>query len=145
MGGHSVPRLDRALGDVDVAIDHLKVRESPITQQFRPFFIPMVTPNLKQGDSVIDLGIFPESAAGLPASPPLEATEYSDFTIWCVPELPSNDASTMPDCILIRSGTPQISVPAELVNRLPADAAESWAQTVSALSIWRGGRPEGAR
>jgi hypothetical protein len=27
-------------------VDHLKVRESPITQQFQPSFIPMVTPNL---------------------------------------------------------------------------------------------------
>jgi hypothetical protein len=34
MGGHSVPHLDRALGDVDVAIDHLKVEEvlSPLAK-----------------------------------------------------------------------------------------------------------------
>jgi hypothetical protein len=122
MGGHSVPRLNRALRDVNLAIDHLKVRESPITEQFRPVFIPMVTPNPKQGDPVIDLGVFPEPAAGLPASPSLEASEYSDFTVRCVPKLPSNDASTMPHCILVWPRAPQIPVPTELVNRLPADA-----------------------
>jgi hypothetical protein len=112
---------------VDVAIDHLKVRESPISEQFRPFFIPMVMPDPKQGNAVIDLGVFPESAAGLPAPSPLEATEYSGFTIRCIPELPGNDASTMPHCILVWPRAPQISVPAKLVNQLSADAAESWA------------------
>ena len=126
MGRASVPCLDRALGDVNVAVDHLKVWKSPITEQFRPFFIAMVVPDPKQGDPVIDLGVFPESAAGLPASPPLEATEYSDFAIRCLPKLPGNDARKMPHCILVWARAPQIFVPAELVNRLPTDAAESW-------------------
>ena len=112
---------------MNVAINHLKVGKSPIAKQFRPPFIPMVTPDLKQRDPVIDLGLLPEPGACLPASPPLEATEETCLTIWCVPELPGNNASTMPYRIFIWPGVPQILVPAELVNWLPADAAKAGA------------------
>ena len=126
-GNAPVPRFGRAFSGMDVAINHLKVGQSPIAEQFRPPFIPMVTPDLKQRDPVIDLCVLPQASASLAAAPSLQATQDRCLTIRCVPELPGNDASTMPDSILVRPAPPQILVPTELVNGLPADAAKAGA------------------
>jgi hypothetical protein len=60
---------------VNIAINHLKVGQSPIAEQFRPSFIAMVTPDPKQWDPVIYLGIAPQSSTCLAAATPLEATQ----------------------------------------------------------------------
>ena len=41
----SVPRLDGAFGNVDVAIDHLKVRQTPISEQLGPRRFPIFAPH----------------------------------------------------------------------------------------------------
>ena len=95
----------------------------------------MVTPDPKQRDPVIYLSIPPEPSTCLTAAPPLEATQEWRLAIRCVPELPGNDTSTVPDRILVRSAVPQVDVPAESVNRLAANAAKTRAQTVGSLAV----------
>jgi hypothetical protein len=72
--GSSISRLDGAFCCVDVAIDYLEVRESPIAEQFRPTFIPMVAPDLEQRDPVIDLSVSPQPPT-CSAAPSLQATQ----------------------------------------------------------------------
>ena len=95
--GSSASRLNRTFCCVGVAINHLKVRQSPIPEQFRPSVMAMVTPDKKQWDTVIYLGVPPEPSTGLAAAAALQSTQECYFTVWCIPELPGNDASTMPD------------------------------------------------
>lgn len=97
----------------------------------------MVAPHLEQRDSVIYLGVLPEPSTCLAAAPPLEATQECYLAIGCVPELPGDNAGTVPDRVLVWPGVPQILMPAEAINRLTADAAETRAQTVSLLSVRR--------
>jgi hypothetical protein len=65
------PRLVGAFCGVDVAVDDLQVGQSPVAEQLRPSFIPMVTPDTKQRDPVIYLRILPEPPACLTAAPAL--------------------------------------------------------------------------
>jgi hypothetical protein len=55
--GRSVSRFNRGLCDVNVAINRLEVRQSPISEQYRPSFTAMVTPDPKQRNSMIYLGM----------------------------------------------------------------------------------------
>ena len=59
---------------MNVAINHLEVRWSPVAEQFRPSFIAMVTPDPEQWNPVIYLRVPPQPPAALTATPPLEAT-----------------------------------------------------------------------
>jgi hypothetical protein len=76
------------------------------------------------------------------SAPPLEPTQERCLTIRRVPKLPSHDASTMPHCILIQSGVPQIHVPAESINRLAAYTAKPLTQAVGWFSVRSRRRPE---
>jgi hypothetical protein len=49
----SVPRLDGAFGNVDVAIDYLEVWQAPVGEQLRPWDVPVFLPYSKQRDMVI--------------------------------------------------------------------------------------------
>jgi hypothetical protein len=64
---------------VDVTIDDLKVRQTPIVEQFRPFIIAMVAPDSEQWDPVIYLGILPEPPTRLAAAPRLEPPQERHF------------------------------------------------------------------
>jgi hypothetical protein len=66
--GAPIPRFAGAFGDVDVAIDHLKVWQTPISKQRRPRRFPIFVPHPEQRDAVINLGAFPEAAAGFAAT-----------------------------------------------------------------------------
>src|SRR5262245_25447834 len=95
----------------------------------------MVAPDSKQCDSVVDLGVLPQPSTCLAAAPSLEATQKCGLTIRCIPELPSHNAGAVPCRILVWPGAPQILMPAESINRLPADATEARTQAVGALSV----------
>ena len=58
---------------MDVAIDHLKVWQSPKAEQFGPRKIAVLIPDLKQRNSVINFAIPPEASAGLSAATRLQA------------------------------------------------------------------------
>jgi hypothetical protein len=143
VAGSSVPRFDRTLCNVDVAINHLKIWQSPIVEQLRPSFIAMVAPDSKQGDAMIYLGVPPQPSACLETTSPLKTTQKRCLVIRCIPELPGNNASTMPDRILVWPHAPQILVPAEAINRLTADAAKTRTQVVDSLAVRSRRRSEG--
>jgi hypothetical protein len=48
----------------------------------------------------------------------------------------------MPDRILVRSGVPQILVPAETINRLAAHAAKTRTQAIGSLAVRSGWHSE---
>jgi hypothetical protein len=68
----------------------------------------MITPDPKQWDSVIDLSILPEPSTCLTAAPSLQAAQECCLAIRRIPELPGNDTSTMPYCILVWPGVPEV-------------------------------------
>jgi hypothetical protein len=101
VNGPPASSLGGAFGDVDVAIDHLKVRQTPISEQLRPRRIPALVPHPKQRDAVVDLGVLPEASAGFTAAPSLQAAQQSDLTTRCIPELPCDNAGAVPHRILV--------------------------------------------
>jgi len=50
-GGVSVSRLGRAFRGMDIAVDRLKVGQSPIIEQLRPWSMPVFAPNPKQREA----------------------------------------------------------------------------------------------
>jgi hypothetical protein len=91
---------------------------------------------------MVYFGIRPQSSTRLAAAPPLQATQERCLAIRCVPEFPGHNASTMPRRILVQTGVPQIPVPAESINGLAANAAETWTQSVGSLSVGNRRRAE---
>ena len=73
--GASVLRLDGAFCGVNIAINYLEVRQAPIAQQVRPRRFPVLVPNPKQRNAVVDFGALPQPSAALAAAPPLQAPE----------------------------------------------------------------------
>ena len=71
--GATAPRLACTFCDVRLAIDHLKVWQTPKPEQLRPREIAVFVPDAKQRESVINFGIPPEPFAGLAAATRLEA------------------------------------------------------------------------
>jgi hypothetical protein len=130
-----VPRFNRTFCYVDVAINDLEVRQSPVVEQARPSFAPMVTSDPKERNSMIYIGVLPESSACLAAAPPLQATQECCLAVRCVPELPGTDAGTMPYRIFVWPRIPEVPVPTELVNGLSADAAKARTQAVCSLAV----------
>ena len=120
---------------MDVAIDYLEVWQSPVVEQLRPSFIAMVAPNSKQGDAMIYLGVPPQPSACLETASPLNTTQKRCLAIRSIPELPGNNASTVPNRFLIWPGTPRVRVPAEAINRLTADAAKTRTQAVGSPAV----------
>jgi hypothetical protein len=55
----AVACLGRAFCDVDIAVDRLKVGQTPIVEQLRPWDVPVFAPHPKQRDAVVHLGDFP--------------------------------------------------------------------------------------
>jgi hypothetical protein len=97
---------------VDVAINDLKVGQSPKIKQSRPRLVSVFAPDPKKRDAMVNFGILPQPSAALSAAPTLEAPQKSDVAAWRIPELPSDNASTMPDRVLVGSGAPKVNVPA---------------------------------
>ena len=85
----------------------------------------MFAPDPEQWDAMINFGGPPQPSTALSAAPNLEAPQKSYVAAWRIPELPRDDASTVPDCVLVGTGTPKVNVPAEAINRLTAHAAKS--------------------
>ncbi len=131
-GAHKmpIPRFCRAFRSVNIAINHLKVRQSPKVEQSRPRRVSVFAPDPEQRDAMVDFGIPPQPPAALSAAPTLDTTQQSDLATRRIPELPSNHASAVPDGVLVGSGSPKVNVPAEAVDRLTAHAAKSWPQGV---------------
>jgi hypothetical protein len=129
-GNAPVTRFDHAFSRVDVAIDHLKVGQSPKSQQPRPTRVTVFAPNPEQRDAVVNFGVPPQSPAALSAAPTLKTPQQFNLATWRIPELPGGHARAMPDCILVGTGSPKVNVPAEAADRLTAHAAKSWPQGV---------------
>lgn len=120
---------------MDVAIDYLEIWQAPVGEQLRPLDVPVFLPYAKQGDPVIYFGVPPQPSACLETASSLKTTQERCLAIRCIPELPGNNASTVPNCFLIWPGTPRVRVPAEAINRLTADAAKTRTQVVNSLAV----------
>jgi hypothetical protein len=118
--GVPVVRFGRAFCGVNIAIDHLKIWQAPIIEQLRPRRIPVFAPHPKQRDAVIHLGTSPQSSTGFAAASPLQAPQEPGLATRRIPELPCDHAGAVPDRILVDACVPQIDMPAEAINRLPA-------------------------
>ena len=138
----SVARLGRAFCGVDIAIDHLKIWQAPIIEQLRPWRVPVFAPHPKQRHAVVNLGAFPQPSAGFAAASRLQAPQERGLATRRIPELPCDHAGAVPDRILVSAGIPQIDMPAEAINRLPANTAESGTLRVCAFPIGRRWRSE---
>jgi hypothetical protein len=86
---------------VDVAIDYLEIWQAPVGEQLRPLDVPVFLPYAKQGEPVIYFGVPPQPSACLETASPLKTTQKRCLAIRCIPELAGNNASTMPDRILV--------------------------------------------
>ena len=105
----------------------------------------MFAPDPEQWDAMINFGGPPQPSTALSAAPNLEAPQKSYVAAWRIPELPRDDASTVPDCVLVGTGTPKVNVPAEAINRLTAHAAKSRPQSARVFTERCGWRAERER
>jgi len=64
---------------VSGSIDNLQVRDAPEGQQCRPRSIAIISPNLEQGNVVIDLGILDQAFAGCEAAALLKNLQVPDM------------------------------------------------------------------
>ena len=140
-----VPRFGRAFHSVDVAIDHLKVWQTPKIEQTRPGRVSVFAPDAEKRDAMVNFGIPPQPPAALSAPPTLDAPQQLNLGIGRIPELPGDHASAVPHRILVGTALPKVNVPAKAVDRLPAHAAESWTQCVFGFTVRRRRRAEGER
>jgi hypothetical protein len=69
---------------------------------------------------VIDFDALPQPSAGFAASSRLQPPQQPGLATRRIPELPCDHARTVPDRILVGAGVPKIDMPAEAINRLPA-------------------------
>jgi len=138
--GASVLRLDGAFCGVNIAINYLEVRQAPIPQQIRPRRFPVLAPNPKQRNAVVNFGALPQPSAALAAAPPLQPSEEPGVAIRHVPKLPRDHTGAMPVRVHVSAAVPQIDMPTESIDRLAAHAAESRTLDVSAFAIGRGWR-----
>jgi hypothetical protein len=118
--GAPVSRLDGTFCRVNVTIDYLEVRRAPIVEQIRPRRFPVLAPNPKQRDAVVNFGALPQPSAALAAAPPLQSPEELGVAIRRVPKLPRDHAGAVPVRIHIGAGIPQIDMPTEAIDRLAA-------------------------
>ena len=133
-----MPRFLSAFCGVYVAIDHLKVWQTPIVEERRPRCIPVFAPHSKQRDTMINFGALPQPSAACAAAPCLQASEEPGVATRRSPKLPCDHACGVPDRILVGPSVPQIDMPAEAINRSPARTAESRTSRVCAFAIGRG-------
>src|SRR5262249_59718473 len=75
----------------------------------------------------------------------LQALEDARMIARRRPKIPRHHAGRMPDGIPVRAAIPKVDVPAEPVDRLAADAAESRPAGVAPLAIGRWRSPETCR
>ena len=120
-----MPRLGRAFCDVDFAIDHLKVWQAPIIEERRPRCIPVFAPRSKQRDTMINFGAPPQPSTAFAAAPCLRASEEPGVATRRSPKLLCDQACGVPDRILVGPSVPQIDMPPEAINRLPAHTAKA--------------------
>jgi hypothetical protein len=141
----AVPRFCGTFRSVDVAVDDLKVGQSPKIEQSRPGRVSLFTPDSKQRDAMVNFGVPPQPPAALGAPPTLDAPQQLDLATWRIPELPCDHARTVPDRILVGTGLPKVNVPAEAINGLAAHAARSWPKRVRVFTERCGCRAERER
>jgi hypothetical protein len=115
---------------VDIAINHLKVGQSPKIEQSRPSRVSSFAPHPKERDAMVHFGVPPQTRAALSAAPTLDAPQKSDVATWGIPELPRDHAGAVPDRVLVGAATPKVNVPTEAINWLAAHATKSRAQGV---------------
>jgi hypothetical protein len=95
----------------------------------------IVAPDPKQWDAVIYLSIIPEPSTCLSAASSLNTPEERGFVTRRIPEFPCDHTGTVPVGVFVGAGLPQIEMPAEAVNWLPAYTTGSSSPRVGALSI----------
>ncbi|MGO9234442.1 MAG: hypothetical protein ACLP4V_10355 [Methylocella sp.] len=61
------------------SIDNLQVRDAPEGQQCRPRSIAIISPDLEQGNAVIDLGILDQPFAGCKTAALLKNLQVPDM------------------------------------------------------------------
>src|SRR5262249_18415918 len=76
------------------------------------------------------------------AAPLLQPPEDAHIVAWPGPKIPGNNASRVPEGVLVGSAIPQIRVPAEPIDRLTADATKARPARVALLAIGRCRHPE---
>ena len=94
---------------------------------------------------MVNFGIPPQPPAALSAAPTLDTPQQLNLATRRVPELPSDNASAVPDRILVGTAAPQVNVPAETINRLTAHAAKSRPQSARVFTERCGWRAERER
>ena len=102
----------------------------------------MFAPEPKQRDAMINFGALPQPSAAFIAAPCLQAPQKSRVISRRIPESPCDQTCAVPDRILVGPCFPQIDMPAEAINRLPAHTAKARSQRIGAFPIRRGRRPE---
>ena len=102
----------------------------------------MFAPEPKQRDAMINFGALPQPSAAFIAAPCLQAPQKSRVISRRIPKSPCDQTCAVPDRILVGPCFPQIDMPAEAINRLPAHTAKARSQRIGAFPIRRGRRPE---
>ena len=97
-------------------------------QQRRPVHVAMLAPHPEQRHAMVDFRGLPQPPAGLGAAAPLQAADQLGVVARRVPQPPRRDAGGVPGGVLVRPALPQVLVPAEPIDRLAADAAETRAR-----------------
>jgi hypothetical protein len=97
---------------VNVAVNNLKVGQSPKIEQSRPGRVSVFAPDPKKRDEMVNFGVPPSPPAALSAAPTLETPQQLDLATRRIPELPGDHASAMPHRILVGTALPKVNVPA---------------------------------
>jgi hypothetical protein len=139
----SLLRLGGAFRDVRLARDHLQVLDAPEPEQMGPGGVAILAPDSIQGDPVIDLARSEQPSSAFGTSSALHLPERPHEQIRSGPELPGDDAGGVPHRVGVRLPVaPEILVPAEAEDRLPANAAMAVAARECRLAIRSGRRAE---
>src|SRR5262249_49081004 len=108
----------------NVAINYLEIWQAPIAEQLRPLRFPVLAPNPKQREPVVDFGALPQASAALAAAPSLQPSQEPNVAVRRGPKLPGNNAGAVPVRVHVRAAVPQVDMPAEAIDRLATHAAE---------------------
>src|SRR5712691_8860218 len=122
---------------MNVPIDDLQIGKSPEREQCRPGTLALLAPDPEQRHAMVDLGGLPQPLAGGGAAPRLQPLDHPVETARRIPQLPRHHAGGVPAGIGVGSALPEVDVPAEAVDRLPAHAAEARTEGESGLAVRR--------
>jgi hypothetical protein len=137
----AAPRLcfRQAFGRVRIGIDELEVWCSPERKHRGPFVVASFVPYPMQRYAMVNFGPASESLTRLGTTAELQPLQELNVRARSSPEPPGGNAGSVPFDLSVRTGAPEIDMPAEAIDGLAADTAAAATQLELGFTIgsWR--------